>query len=247
MIDNNHSGHVMSQSTSNYFAVVPASGIGQRFEHSTPKQFLSVHGRTIVEYALLPLLEHPDIELVVVVMQLPCVYWSTLSIANHPKIRLTQGGETRADSVFSGILELDSVANDQDWVLVHDAARPCLTSHLIQRLIKTVDDHPVGGLLATPVRDTLKRSDEQGINVVETVSREGLWQAQTPQLFRHGLLKAALLSALEDDAPITDEAQAIERQGHTPLLVEGAMSNIKLTHPEDFAWVSQWLSQEELQ
>lgn len=229
-----------------YYAVVPAAGIGSRFEHDTPKQFLSIKAKAIIEYALQPLLSNESIEQVVVAMTLPNPYWESLAIAKHPKILLTEGGDTRADSVLCGLLALADIAQDPDWVLVHDAARPCLTEYLVRKLINHVadQDHAAGGILGIPVRDTLKRVDQQA-NIVATVPRDQLWQAQTPQMCRYGLLKAALLHCIEEGKAITDEAQAMEYAGHSMLMIEGAVSNMKLTHPQDFGLIAQWLSDNE--
>lgn len=207
------------------FAVVPAAGVGLRANTQQPKQFLSIGKHTIIEYALAPFLARDDVKRVVVVLN-DDHYWRELPVANHPKIVTAKGGDTRSKSVLKGLAAIDAAEND--WVLVHDAARPCLSDLELGRLLSGIKGHPVGGLLATPVRDTLKKSGNEGC-VEHTVDRSGLWQAQTPQCFRFGLLSEAL-SKYPD---VTDEAEAIERSGHRAKLIQGALTNIKVTHADD--------------
>lgn len=172
------------------------------------------------------------VEKVVVALHENDTQWSTLNIQNPEKVVTTVGGETRALTVLKGLDYLQSEAAAEDWVLVHDVARPCLSRPVLDEFIKTVADHRVGGLLAIPIRDTVKRVDaDHGVR--ETVSREGLWAAQTPQMFRYGFLFDAVQQALEKNVDVTDESTAIEWAGEHPIVVSGDWRNIKITTPED--------------
>lgn len=207
------------------YAIVPAAGMGMRANTTQPKQFLSIGKHTIIEYALAPLIARDDIEKIVVVLN-DQQQWRNLPIAKHPKIITTQGGDTRSQSVLNGLAAL--AATEDDWIVVHDAARPCLSDSELAHLLAAIADHPVGGLLATPVRDTLKKSDAEGC-IENTVDRSDLWQAQTPQCFRFGLLQQALTKYRD----VTDESEAVERLGYRAKLVPGLLTNFKVTHPED--------------
>lgn len=222
------------------FAVVPAAGHGSRMGEALPKQYLPLAGVPLVHHALAVLAQSARLRRVAVVIAADDGHW-----ARHPLpepagrvVALPVGGETRAATVANGLARLAPEARDDDWALVHDAARPCLTPALLDRLIDAVGDDSVGGLLALPVSDTLKRADAGG-RVAQTVSRDGLWRAQTPQLFRFGLLRRAL--AARPDA--TDEAQAVESLGGHPLLVPGEATNIKVTYPEDLALAGRILAE----
>jgi 2-C-methyl-D-erythritol 4-phosphate cytidylyltransferase len=157
------------------------------------------------------------------------------------------GGTTRQASVFNGLAALTGFgARDDDWVLVHDAARPGLTPEMIRRLVSELKNDPVGGILALPVADTLKRIEAEGLahtegRIARTESRNGLWQAQTPQMFRLGMLRDAITRAQQDGHDLTDEASAIEWLGHAPRLIQGSLRNFKVTYPEDFALSSAML------
>lgn len=222
----------MPENERKYFAIIPAAGSGSRSGLDTPKQFHTLHNRTVIEHAIAPFLAHPKIERIVVVLSQPNPYWSHLSIANHPKIMTVAGGAERMDSVLNGLQAIASLADPDDWVLVHDAARPCLTVSLITQLLMEVADHPVGGLLAVKVRDTLKFVPPSG-GAVETRCRENVYQAQTPQMFRYQLLQDAIGRAQALGEMVSDEAQALERMGYSPKIVPGCQRNIKLTYPED--------------
>jgi 2-C-methyl-D-erythritol 4-phosphate cytidylyltransferase len=200
-------------------------------EREAPKQYLSLAGRTVIEWSLAPFLEDEHCLRVVVVLSADDRRWSSLPIAHHPKIRTTPGGAERIDSVRAGLAALAAATQDDDWVLVHDAARPCLESQDLRRLIEELWADEVGGLLATPVVDTLKRADSDN-RASETVPRQSLWRALTPQMFRFGALTSAL-SAASAAGGATDEAQAIEAQGLKPRLVAGNPDNLKITVPGD--------------
>jgi len=153
------------------------------------------------------------------------------------------GGKERCHSVLNGLNALSDSALTDDWVLVHDAARPCVRQQDLRLLIDTLADHAVGGLLGRPVHDTIKKTDARGV-VTGTVERDCLWHAYTPQMFRYGLLRAALTKALEDGYEVTDEASAMEHAGHRPLMVEGHADNIKITRPEDLPLAEYYLQQQ---
>ncbi|CAM3565019.1 MULTISPECIES: 2-C-methyl-D-erythritol 4-phosphate cytidylyltransferase [Yersinia] len=212
-------------------AVLPAAGIGSRMQADCPKQYLTVGGKTILEHAIDALLRHPLIQRIIVVISPNDGQFDRLPIANDSRVSRVYGGAQRADSVLAGLMS----AGTPDWVLVHDAARPCLHQDDLSNLLAIIGHTKIGGLLATPVRDTMKRG-ECGIDAVaHTVDRQDLWHALTPQLFPFELLKTCLSHALREGATVTDEASALEHCGYHPLLVSGRSDNIKVTRPEDLA------------
>ncbi|MEN3031274.1 2-C-methyl-D-erythritol 4-phosphate cytidylyltransferase [Chromobacterium amazonense] len=211
-------------------ALVPAAGSGSRFGAPSPKQYLQLNGRPLMWHALATLAAVPAIDKVAVVIS-PQDEWFDDFDWSLPKLEVHRvGGSSRAQSVANGLAALAPA--EDDWVLVHDAARCCLSVAAVERLIAALAGHPVGGLLALPVPDTVKRADAEG-HVAATVPRNALWLAQTPQMFRAGLLARALGEGAAED--ITDEASAVERQGLKPLLVEGDAQNFKVTYPRDLA------------
>lgn len=219
---------------SRYVAVIPAAGAGIRLGASVPKQYVALAGRPLLYHAIARLCAHPAIQRVWAVLASSDRYfdtydWTPFSAKLAP---LYVGGDTRASTVLNALESITSSVRPDDWILVHDAARPCLSAHLLSRLIDKVNNDPSGGLLAIPVADTLKRADNDDRSV-RTESRAGLWQAQTPQMFRHGLLLRALRSC--DRQQVTDEAAAIELLGLQPLLVHSDATNLKVTHAADIA------------
>ncbi len=223
-----------------YFALVPAAGVGARIGGSIPKQYISIVGKTMLRHVLDTFSDTAAITHTFVVVSAEDGYINEAMAEapdNHSNITVLRvGGPTRQLSVLNGLHAAREWIADDDWVLVHDAARPGLNSGLVDRLIQTLKDDEVGGLLAMPVVDTLKRMDESG-HVQHTVAREHLWAAQTPQMFRYGLLK----KALERAAPVTDEAGAIEALGLRPKLVTGHACNFKVTLPEDVSLAELYL------
>ena len=216
-------------------AVVPAAGAGKRFGAGIPKQYLLLAGRSIQQHTLDRLSAMPELASVAVAVAPDDELAVGLAYAQPQRLRFVVGGRERMDSVLAGIEALRAVgAVDDDWVLVHDVARPLLRPADVRLLLATLDGQAVGGLLASPVRDTMKRGDASGL-VLDTVPREQLWHALTPQVFRLGLLRDALLQARAAGVLVTDEAAAIERLGLRPLLVAGAADNIKITFPDDLA------------
>lgn len=228
-----------------HWALIPAAGVGRRMGADIPKQYLPLGGKTVLEHTLDALACHPDIDGLVLVLGADDPRAATLPERVQGKpLLLATGGAQRSDSVSSGLERLAGQADDQDWVLVHDAARPCLRQQDLDRLIEALRDHPVGGLLGVPVRDTMKRA-AAGNAVRETVDREGLWHALTPQMFRLGALREALRMAQARGLPVTDDASAMELAGHAPVLVEGHGDNLKITRPEDLALAEFHLRQQE--
>ncbi len=223
-----------------HWAVIPAAGIGARMDLDVPKQYYPINGKAILEYSLERFCNHSKIDVVVVVIADNDNQWSTLSISRHEKIQIAPGGKERCHSVLNGLRHLSAFAQPNDWVLVHDAARPCLRSEDVDQLISGLHDHPVGGLLATPVRDTMKRVDINN-EVVETVERDQLWHALTPQMFRLAALTQALEQSMENNCIVTDEAMAMELSGAKPVLVQGHPGNIKVTQMDDVQVAEMYL------
>ncbi len=213
--------------------------------NSLPKQYLPLGDKNVIEQTLLRLTSHTKISAVVVAINRDDNLWQSIDIEQFEQpVSTVEGGSERCHSVFNALESLVDEANPDDWVLVHDAARPCLCVTDIDKLITRLEGHEVGGVLGIPITDTVKRTNAQG-EVLETVSREGLWRAATPQMFRFGRLHGALSSALNAEQFVTDEAAAIEWLGMTPLMVEGRSDNIKITHPEDLALAQFFLQQQE--
>lgn len=220
-----------------FWLVIPAAGVGARMAADRPKQYLQVAGRCVIEHTLACFLDHPSLLGAVVCLAVDDPYWPVLPLARDQRIRRADGGRERADSVLAGLQALQqSGAKEDDWVLVHDAARPNLARSDLDHLLDTLATDSVGGLLAVPARDTLKRADAAG-RVAQTVDRAVIWQAYTPQMFRLGDLRQALQAALAAGVAITDEASALEWAGKAPRLVEGRADNLKITRPEDLQWL----------
>jgi 2-C-methyl-D-erythritol 4-phosphate cytidylyltransferase len=213
------------------WAVVPAAGSGRRMGSALPKQYLPLRGKPLLSWSLAPLLACERIEAVVLVVAAEDEAWRPLA-EGKGRVLSAEGGAERCNSVLNGLARLAGLAADDDWVLVHDAARPCLSREELDALFLALDEDPVGGLLAVPLADTLKAADASG-RVARTVPREGLWRALTPQMFRYGLLRDALAAAVGAGITVTDEAAAIENAGFRPLLVPGLAANLKVTGPED--------------
>lgn len=215
-----------------FHALVPAAGSGSRLGHGVPKQYLPLAGAPLLQHALSTLAGHAGIATVHAVLA-PDDDRFDREIAESVRRKVTPlrcGGDSRAASVLNGLRAMRSSVAEHDWVLVHDAARPCLSAALLDRLLQALEADTVGGILALPVADTLKAADEDR-RIVRTVDRSGLWQAQTPQMFRFGILERALAEA--DVAAVTDEASAVEALGLQPRLVEGDATNLKVTYARD--------------
>jgi 2-C-methyl-D-erythritol 4-phosphate cytidylyltransferase len=227
---------------SRVWAVIPAAGTGSRFDGDKPKQYARIGLHTVLEHSAISLLGNEKINQLVVAVQPDDVQAQQLPVLQDKKVRFAKGGQQRADSVLHALEYLQEEAMPDDWVLVHDAARPCLSVNDLQNLLDTLIDDPVGGILAVPVTDTLKKVDEG--NIVSTIDRSSIWQAQTPQMFRFGLLLAALQQALGKKMPVTDEASAVEATGYIAKIVHGSRRNIKITYPDDLALAAFYLREE---
>jgi len=214
--------------TFRYFALIPAAGTGSRMGAGGPKQYAKLGSKTMLEHSIDAMLADGRIDKVFVIVAQGDTQWQALAVDSEHVEFLPVGGASRAESVRNGLIAIAGRTEDDDRVLVHDAARPCLAEDQLARLIDEVGDDDRGGLLAVPLTDTLKRGDDGRVGA--TVAREGMWCAQTPQLFRVASLRAALSSEIDD---VTDEASAIERSGNSPRLVPGITTNIKVTTPED--------------
>lgn len=222
-----------------FWAVIPAAGVGSRMRADRPKQYLPLAGKSILEHTLDCFLDHPRLKGVVVSLAADDPYWPELACARDPRIHRAPGGRERADSVFNALQTLGELgAEPTDWVLVHDAARPNLARSDLDNLLMTLALDPVGGLLAVPARDTLKRADADG-RVSQTVDRSVIWQAYTPQMFHLEPLRRALADAQDAGVTITDESSAMEWAGLSPRLIEGRGDNLKVTRPEDLQWLAQ--------
>ena len=226
--------------TTRHWVLIPAAGCGRRMGSQQPKQYLTLAGCAVLEHVLRRFSDCAEIDGIMLVLAADDPYWPQLKVSIRPLLWTTPGGDERCRSVWAGLQALHDIASADDWVLVHDAARPCLHPEDLQRLLQAVQDDAVGGLLAVPARDTIKRADSQG-RVIATEDRSVLWQAQTPQMFRYGLLCQALHTCFDQGYTVTDEASAIERLGYAPLLVASQHSNLKLTTPDDLAYAEHCL------
>jgi 2-C-methyl-D-erythritol 4-phosphate cytidylyltransferase len=216
-----------------YWLVMPAAGSGTRFGGSLPKQYAALAGRTVIEWALAPFVDDARCARVVVALAAEDRHFAGLALAG--RILRVAGGAERSDSVRGALAALAGSAADEDWVLVHDAVRPCLGGGELERLLAGLAGHPVGGLLAVRVSDTIKRGAGAGesVAVCATVERAELWRALTPQMFRYRALCDALDAAHTAGRKPSDEAQALEWQGAAPQLIVGEASNLKITTAAD--------------
>tara|TARA_B100002003_G_scaffold90857_1_gene84861 strand:+ start:1067 stop:1783 length:717 start_codon:yes stop_codon:yes gene_type:complete len=226
------------------WAFVPAAGSGVRMGVMTPKQYLMLHNRPLLWWTLDRLSCQPEVTGVLVGISADDSYWSDLKWHSGKMIGTVNGGDDRARTVLNGVEKLLEVGESEDWVLVHDAVRPCVTNNDISRLIaEVVASECRGGLLGAPIADTIKQVSKHRVRT--TVDRSQLWRALTPQLFPLGLLHQALSNAIKEGVAITDEASAVERVGFPPLMVEGRSDNIKITHPGDLQLAEVILASQE--
>lgn len=217
-----------------YWAIIPAAGVGSRIQSDKPKQYLTLAGQPILQHVVNLFSSHPHIEKVIVVLHAKDHWWPSLQLS-HPETVLTAiGGKERVHSVLLGLDFLSEIADKNDFVLVHDAARPCLQLSDMTKLMTELKNHSVGGLLGLPIVDTVKRVNKNS-DVLETISREQLWRAQTPQCFRYHLLKSSIEKALSENIDMTDESSAMEYAGLEPKMIVGDVRNIKITFLEDLA------------
>jgi len=231
-----------------YWAVIPAAGVGKRMLSATPKQYLPLLDKSILFHTIALFIRHPRISGIVVAISEGDEYWpevksqleAELQQEYNKPLLIAPGGKERSDSVLSALNSTSEYITEHDWVLVHDAARPCLIADDIDKLITELSEQPVGGLLGLPMADTVKLCDNHHA-VQNTIDRSQLWRALTPQMFRYGLLHQALKNAQDNDLAITDESSALEILGYQPLMIEGHNENIKITLPGDLALAEQFL------
>jgi 2-C-methyl-D-erythritol 4-phosphate cytidylyltransferase len=228
----------------NIWSIIPAAGAGTRMQSDVPKQYLPLLGRPVIVHALERLCDYSRVQGVLVGIAPGDRYWAGLTIGTPGKfLGIFEGGAVRAQTVLNGLAALSAYARPDDWVMVHDAVRPCLRRADLDRLATAAFGCADGALLAAAVADTIKRGDAQG-RVQETVSRVGLWRALTPQMFPLGKLRDALKAALARNEDVTDDSVAMERIGARPVLVEGHPDNIKITHPSDLALAELFLKRQ---
>lgn len=246
--------HALTTNSNRLWCLLPAAGLGQRMAAELPKQYLPLAGQTLIEVTLSRLhLAFPEAVLVLPLHE-EDLWWPAAEqrfLHDYPQAKLITclGGKERADSVLNGLNVLAALAQADDWVMVHDVARPCVTQQDLQKLYNALQDHPVGGLLAAPVADTMKRSQACANNsyqkVGATVDRNQLWHALTPQMFRYNKLHLALAEGLANNLSLTDESSALEAAGFNPLLIIGRRDNIKITHPEDLPFAELLLAHQQ--
>ena len=216
-----------------FHAVIPAAGAGSRMGADIPKQYLTLAGQTVLEHSLDVLLACEQIATVVLVLSADDERWPEIMHRyKDSRVETVTGGAERCHSVLNGLEHLAGTAGVDDWVLVHDAARPCVRRQDIEMLMTRLEDHEVGGLLGVPVADTMKQVDSDSM-ILKTVERDGLWRALTPQMFRLGPLRDALQQAIASGVMVTDDASAMEMAGYRARMVEGQADNIKITRPAD--------------
>ena len=233
-----------------FHIIIPAAGSGSRMQNALPKQYLPLAGKPMITHTIQIFFSHPRISSIHLALSPDDDFWRSLTLEPSSKLKLHYtGGESRSQTVLNTLQAME-VADD-DWILVHDAARPGLTHQLLDNLLNTLENDAVGGLLALPLPDTLKQSDAQNSDlqsrVLKTIPRDGLWQAQTPQMFRYATLKKALENfdgTLINSNP-TDEAEAVEALGLSPKLVQGELRNLKITYPQDLALLEALFSAEQ--
>ena len=216
------------------WVIVAAAGVGARFDSALPKQYALMHNqKTILDNTVSSLLQHPSIANIMLVLHPDDQQWPQSDFYKSDRVMTTVGAKLRAQSVLNGLLALNKTLTENDWVLIHDVCRPHISQQHLDQLLSLIDsDHPVGGLLAVPLTDTIKQVDNKG-GVIKTVPRDHLWRAQTPQLFRYGLLKKALQAAFDADFVVTDESSAMEFLGLQPVVIQDSTRNIKITYAED--------------
>ena len=222
-----------------FHIIIPAAGLGSRMGLGQPKQYLSIHKQTLIERVVRVFDNISLIHSIHIALHSNDEIWKTLNLSFSSKVNAHYcGGKSRAETVLNSLKIIKDHVNENDWILVHDAARPGIEGKDVEHLMHVLKDDPVGGLLAYPLADTVKKSDEDD-RVVDSPSREQLWQAQTPQMYRYKMLSHALEKF--DGIP-TDESQAIERLGVKPKLIKGNFKNFKITYPEDLNILEQLIS-----
>ncbi len=225
------------------WVIVPAAGVGARMQADRPKQYLTLEGKTVLEKTLERLVSHSKIEGVVLAIAKDDPWWLEISLTVEYTIHVVNGGAHRADSVLNALSILTTIINNNPWVMVHDAVRPCLQHNDIDVLLAALWNHDIGGGLGIPINDTVKRVNPNN-EVVETLCRQGLWRASTPQMFRLKVLSQALEVAKQRQIVVTDDASALELVGFQPKMIAGQEDNIKITFPQDLVLASLYLQQQ---
>lgn len=224
-----------NQHKDKYWALVPAAGMGKRMGSKTPKQYLKLHDKEVLAWTLQTLSQLDYLEKIVLVLNADDNYFSDHLAQDFPEVSVVGGGEERQDSVANGLNYIKTLAKDDDWVFIHDAARPCLTRSDIDKLRNALLNNETGGILASCIKDTLKQADVE-LNVSSTLNRDEHWLAATPQMFRLGIMLDAYSKAAESKQRVTDEASAVEALGVPVKIVEGRSDNIKITSNEDLVY-----------
>lgn len=224
------------------WVIIPAAGIGARMGSDIPKQYLKIEDQTILEYSINRFLEHSKIHKIIVALNPDDTYWENLPYQDNPRVITTTGGNDRVDSVLAGLKKIQSFyAIEHDWVMVHDAARPCLASRHIDDLVRSKESSPDGAILAIGAIDTVKLANKHQ-SIDKTIDRDTVWLAQTPQFFPVLTLEKSIVKALDNQQMVTDEASAMELSGYHPALVIGSRKNLKVTEQEDLLLASIWLN-----
>ena len=226
------------------WVVIPAAGIGKRMGVDIPKQYITVCDKAIIEHTVEKFTSRNDLQGILVILSNSDQHWSTLELSKNNKITTVTGGEERYKSVYNALCSLKNKAGDDDWILVHDAVRPCITTSEIDQFIADLDHlNGIGGILALPCFETMKKANTNH-EIEETIDRKFIWHAQTPQMFRYKKLFLAIEKIMNENIFITDEAMAMELAGYKPMLIQGTHSNIKITDQNDLKYLESFLRQE---
>ena len=226
------------------WVVIPAAGIGKRMGVDIPKQYITVCDKAIIEHTVEKFTSRNDLQGILVALSNSDQHWSTLELSKNNKITTVTGGEERYKSVYNALCSLKNKAGDDDWILVHDAVRPCITTFEIDQFIADLDHlNGIGGILALPCFETMKKANTNH-EIEETIDRKFIWHAQTPQMFRYKKLFLAIEKIMNENIFITDEAMAMELAGYKPMLIQGTHSNIKITDQNDLKYLESFLKQE---
>ncbi len=228
------------QHHASFWVIIPAAGRGQRFSHQAAKQYLLLQGKTILEHSIDLFIHQHWLNKIILAIAKDDHHFSSLDVASHPKVQVVIGGESRADSVLNALKSLQSIAHPLDWVLVHDAVRPCLHQHDLHLLMESLSQEKVGGILATPATDTMKTFNSH--HILQTVPRENLCKALTPQMFRFAVLFDALTHCMEKNLSVTDESSSVEHFGLKPKVVFAQYANPKLTLASDLNMIAHLLA-----
>ena len=227
------------------WVVIPAAGTGERFDQKVAKQYVYLGSKTVLEHSITPFLQSKNLSGILVAISADDEQWKNLSFPGKEGIISVTGGNERFHSVYNALNFLADDLSDEDWIITHDAARPCLSLTLLENLQKELSSHPVGGLVAMPIKETIKQADGQSNIIKQTLDRRHLWSAQTPQMFRYGILFKAFQHCMQNNIEPTDEAMAVESIGCEPKIILGAARNIKITLQEDLGLAKTFKNEEQ--